>query len=322
MQASRADKLDVPSARGAGAPVAAPMDALREALVAGRNRDGGWGYYPGKASRLEPTCWALLSLSEPGDPEGAALAASALRLVANWQRDDGLLAEPGLPPNLAFNGLAGVAFATVRSSPLATSLGAGPEARLLAAIVGVRSKRWWSWFSPSGQDVSLVGWPWSENTYAWLEPTAWCTFALKLAGRRRHDAAALARVAEAEQVLRDRQSRAGGWNYGNGQVLGQDLRPYVPTTALALLALQDRRREQWVQRALDYLRASWRSELAGMALGLSLLCFRTLGGPADEVETALREAWRRTGCLGNHSVIGLASYALTAGKDGTVPFAL
>ncbi len=35
---------------------------MRRALLSAANADGGWGYYPGKASRLEPTCWALLAL--------------------------------------------------------------------------------------------------------------------------------------------------------------------------------------------------------------------------------------------------------------------
>ena len=37
-------------------------NSLSDALLRSRNEDGGWGYYPGKASRIEPTAWAALCL--------------------------------------------------------------------------------------------------------------------------------------------------------------------------------------------------------------------------------------------------------------------
>src|SRR6516164_2274376 len=79
---------------------------LADRLHRGRNDDGGWGYYPGKASRIEPTCWAALyfSRSETSKPD---LADGAARWLASRQRIDGFLDDlTGGPPNLGFNGLA------------------------------------------------------------------------------------------------------------------------------------------------------------------------------------------------------------------------
>ena len=45
------------------------LDALR----AGRNADGGWGYQAGHPSRLEPTAWAALALRIAGDEASGAL---------------------------------------------------------------------------------------------------------------------------------------------------------------------------------------------------------------------------------------------------------
>jgi hypothetical protein len=291
-------------------------DHLRDVLLAGRNPDGGWGYYAGKASRLEPTCWALLSLLEDRRPEDASLVDAGLRLLAKWQRADGLIAEPQLPPNLAFNGLASVALTAVRSSSLAPPAHDNVQLRLLDGIVGAKSEKLWNWNSPVRQDNSLVGWPWTEGAFAWVEPTAWCTLALKQASRRAGTPGSQARIEEAERLLFDRQCPEGGWNYGNSEVLGQQLHAYVPPTALALLSLRDRRESSQLRLALDYLLASWRREPAGMALGLSLLCFRAYGVPTGDVEAALAAAWQRSGFLGNHSVIGLARCALTAGTHG------
>jgi hypothetical protein len=43
---------------------------MRETLLSGTNPDGGWAYYHGHASRLEPTCWALLALHADAWPTG------------------------------------------------------------------------------------------------------------------------------------------------------------------------------------------------------------------------------------------------------------
>jgi hypothetical protein len=81
---------------------------MLEALVAGANPDGGWAYYPGHASRLEPTCWALLALLAQPSTAGREMAAHRDFLWRS-RRSDGLLLEQAVGeenrPNLAFNGL-------------------------------------------------------------------------------------------------------------------------------------------------------------------------------------------------------------------------
>ena len=60
------------------------MPPLALALREARNLDGGWGYYAGKSSRLEPTCWALLALGGEADVE----------VLQKWpSTKDGLLLE-------------------------------------------------------------------------------------------------------------------------------------------------------------------------------------------------------------------------------------
>jgi hypothetical protein len=71
------------------------ISEIREALRLRVNQDGGWGYYEGHASRLEPTCWALLGLHAASAIDASAVSASA-ELFRRWQREDGLLLEPEL----------------------------------------------------------------------------------------------------------------------------------------------------------------------------------------------------------------------------------
>src|SRR5262245_59995163 len=92
--------------KGTGLPQVAGLSSsviasLRDQLQKARNRDGGWGYYPGKSSRIEPTCWGLLALQEPQDVSGRAGGAAGFLLAQ--RRVGGLLIDGGidLPPNLA-----------------------------------------------------------------------------------------------------------------------------------------------------------------------------------------------------------------------------
>src|ERR1700730_7033890 len=55
------------------------LDFLRSS----QNPDGGWGYFPGKQSWLEPTVYAALSL------HGESESDQAWALLASWQQSDG-----------------------------------------------------------------------------------------------------------------------------------------------------------------------------------------------------------------------------------------
>ena len=75
-------------------------------------------------------------------------------------------------------------------------------------------------------------------------------------------------------MLADRCCLSGGWNYGNSNVLGKELSPYVPTTAVALLALQDRPALPEVVRSLEWLAGNWHRERSALALSLTLLAMQ------------------------------------------------
>src|SRR6185503_8853454 len=62
---------------------------------------------------------------------------------------------------------------------------------------------------------------------------------------------------------------------------------HVPTTAIALLALQQRRQDPAVVRSLAFLESHWHEEPSTLALGLSLICLRTYGRPADGIRSQL-----------------------------------
>jgi hypothetical protein len=283
---------------------------MREALVASANADGGWGYYPNHPSRLEPTCWALLALLAEDSADGSR-AATPGQFLLQSQRPDGLLLEPAMReegrPNLGFNGIA--ALLMREHEDLA------PEVFRRALVSGITQNKGVK--LPASelyrQDNGIQGWAWIDGSFSWVEPTCWCALALKKTALPSPDVRA--RISEAERLLADRCCKAGGWNYGNSNMLGQDLRPYVPTTALGLLALQDRRHEACVSRSLDHLVEHRLSEGSAMALALTSISLRAFGVPTDDVDHRLLLQWERTGFLGNSHLIAMALYSLTQGPQ-------
>jgi hypothetical protein len=281
---------------------------LRQRLVASANQSGGWGYYAAKSSRIEPTSWALLALDGTSDQDSGGwqtLAAPHVQFLAACQRGDGLFVDrPQLPPNFTANGAAACALAHLgpeRDSPLL--------ARLLDGIVSIKGV---AITAPDArQDNSLQAWPWIPDTFSWVEPTSWCLLALKKA-RPHHRDATEARIQEAEKLLVNRVCRNGGWNYGNAIAFGQDLRPYVPTTAVGLMALQDRAADPAVKLTLAYLERARLTEASAMALGLTAISLRLHGRPAADVEERLAGDVERAERVGNLQTLAMALYAISA----------
>lgn len=273
-------------------------DTLGLTLRRGRNADGGWGYYAGKRSRLEPTCWALLALKD-ADPQ----------VLRNWPVRDGLLLEQvDGGPNYAFHALAMLVLGARQVEHVT-----GNQA-LLDGIQRVKGVK----LPPSEinrQDNSIQGWSWIADTFSWVEPTAWCLLALKKSRQKAGSVINTQRIADAEALLIDRCCTGGGWNYGNANMLGKELEPYVPTTAIAMLSLQDRATEPAFVRSRDYLNRDAGSEKSSVALSLALIALRQLEQPGDGVVSELRQQLDTTVATGNQFAMALAFYALRAGQD-------
>ena len=218
-----------------------------------------------------------------------------------------MLERSGGEPNFAFHGLG-----------LLTLLVSGTEHRLgNSALVsslqnarGVQLKQ----SEYSTQNNSLQGWSWFQDTFSWVEPTAWCLIALKKSLTRSVEIDRK-RLAEAEAMLLDRSCAEGGWNYGTSNVLGKQHPAYVPTTAVALLALQDRKSDPLFKRGLDYLKRSSESEPSSVALSLACMTLGVLGEPTEAVASALSKQLPAATTLGNQCAQALALFALRRDHD-------
>lgn len=279
--------------------VSSERSALERYLLDSRNSDGGWGYYRGKASRLEPTSWALLALAgRSGSPEFG-------RALRDWPSSQGLLLEsPGAGSNFGFHAVALLALHTLHIEHQAGN------ASLVASLQQARgipldSARF------SRQDNSLQAWSWIGDTFSWVEPTAWSLLALKKWSRTKPSLVDTRRIAEGEAVLIDRACVLGGWNYGNSNMLGKELNPYVSVTAVGLLAMQDRMDHPAIERSRQVLERERLSERSGLALSLSLIALRVMGAACDDVMAALKRQVPTTLLVGNQLHLALSLYALS-----------
>lgn len=252
-----------------------------------RNADGGFGPQAGEASELEPTALAALAL---GDRDAKAW-------LAGEQRADGSFAiDVGPHVNDAATGLCALA------------LGAGDEReRALDHLERARASRVDS-TTAVPVDATAIGWGWTSGTASWVEPTARALWALRLARPSSR------RIGDAVNLLRDRASVGGGWNYGNREVLGEELPPFAQTTAVALIGLRGFDPDLEM-RGLGILRRLWRDESAGgLSLATAMAAFRIHGddSEAELVKASLQRLVERTGLEGD----GIASaWAALAASD-------
>jgi uncharacterized protein (DUF362 family) len=205
--------------------------------------EGGWGYAPGQPIRLEPTCLALLALAQDKETFQQAID-KGLAAVRKAALPDGAYRLPG-DREEAIWPTALVLF-------LQTRLGHDGEeiqrsaSRVLSWEGRNQSDR--AMEEVHDIDLKLVGWPWAENNFSWVEPTAWACLALRHAGHGAHP-----RVQEGLRLLLDRAFEDGGVNYGNRQVLGRRTEPIPGPTALMLLAVQGPGKEPRVGASVAYL---------------------------------------------------------------------
>jgi hypothetical protein len=284
---------------------------LRDRLLREARPAGGWSYYPGKSSRIEPTVWALLALAETSDADAVfqRIAAPHVQFLVERQGPDGLLRDgPEQLTNFTNDGL---------TACVLTHFG-GPDAPLQRLCEGIaRAKGEAVRQDRSPQDNSLQAWPWIPGTFSWVEPTSWCLLALK---KNRSRVRAEARILEAEKLLVNRSCTSGGWNYGNSVVFGQDLRAYVPTTAVGLLALQDHPMAPAVVAALTFLEGARLREPSGMALSMAAIALRLFGRAVENVDERLSAVVERAEQTGNIQTLAMVLYALSAEQHGVRAF--
>ncbi len=236
--------------------------ALRESLASRSLPDGGWGYIAGQAAHPEPTCLALLALAGDAQRFAEPIAAGLQALQVNATPDGSYRFARGRTEAAWPTALALFVRAVLGQTELERTI------ERLKAIRGRLIKADPEVADMIDIDVQLVGWPWAEGNFSWVEPTAWAVLALRRAG-----ASESPEVAEGLRLLIDRAFDEGGVNYGNRRVLGRMTEPIPTPTALMLLAVQGVENHPRIAAALRYLRTEAEHANDLEHLGWSRLAF-------------------------------------------------
>lgn len=197
-----------------------------ELLVNSASAGGGFGYRPDQPAHLEPSCLAAVALA--ADPAYAATLASAVASLEQHRNADGSYRLGRGRPQAVWPTALVLFTRGVFEHPAAELL------PIATKLLSVESKVVRSDTSDAGDiDAGLLGWPWAENTFSWVEPTAWACLALRAVGQSGHP-----RVQEGLRLLLDRAFDHGGANYGSRVILGKQTEPIPGPTCVLLLALQ------------------------------------------------------------------------------------
>lgn len=254
--------------------------ATADRLVRAQHSDGGWPYFARGDSALEPTATAVAALYGHGQHADAVRRGIDF-IAAQTARDGALRPQPTQRESTALAALAGTVL--VRC---------GGDRRVAERIAD--TLRDWSVRTLLDQDVfgndtSLRGFPWTPDTFSWVEPTAYGVLLFEALGR-----SAEPRIEECRRLLVDRAIPGGGWNYGNPKVFGTVLEPDPHTTAVALLALLDDPTRPAVREAVDYLRRQTPHVPSALTLGWMLMaraaCGDSIADDAAQLETLLTGA--------------------------------
>ena len=224
---------------------------LLEELRGRELRGGGWSFFGSRQVSLEATCLAILCLlaERPSEAQRLGKLLSAVQLAdGSWP---------------SFVGDRESSWTTALAVCVLNSVNDPSKARERGESWLLRSKgregHWfWRWkFKTADRNVHFdpdkFGWPWISGSASWVIPTAFSIIAIKQFTACNRSEASEKRIRLGVDMLLDRACGDGGWNSGNSVVYGVPLRPHIEATAIALLALQDERRSEVIQRSLAWL---------------------------------------------------------------------
>lgn len=269
---------------------AACFDLLRSREVGG----GGFAETPGGEYRPDATAWGTVALDSV-DACAADLHAARERLVAGQQEDGRISLAPGHPE--AFWPTAPAILALAHEEGLR-----GARERAIDFLLATAGEVWpIDPSSPLGHDTSLRGWSWVDGTHSWVEPTALSLLALRETGETRHP-----RYIEGFNLLLNRQLPSGGWNYGNTVGFGQELRPMVDATGLALAALAGSTSIEGVDRSVKYLQGRAMAVHAPFSLAWALIGLTAWRARPANASERIRESLERQPVTGEYPTSALA----------------
>jgi hypothetical protein len=294
------------------------LESAIDFLLKNQNADGGWGSVRGKGSNTESTSLSVLALKsanrdllEKSIERGIHWLVERQRVDGSWSLND-TSRVPSWSTAMAILALGlwpEYQNRTIKAANWVLQQEGNRPGLLAKVLFALSFKK----KAALNLNLDLVGWPWSSGTFSWVEPTSYYLIALKklrsqLAGTNVDD-----RIKQADLMIYDRMCRGGGWNYGNSEVLDENLWPYPDITAVALIALQDHGETDANKESLRALEGMLKDVHSGLALSWSVICLSLYGQDTGKWRNLLAETFEKTRFLGETKSVALAALALSDG---------
>jgi len=289
------------------------MDDVVARILDVQNRDGGWGFLPGKSSNTECTSLCLLALDSLGAEQPVANTKRGLDWLLQRQGAEGSWPLTASTNNASWTtALAIIALNRFPGHQLQTRTASrwllqqeGRTPGILARLVGT----FVSHKNTVALNPELKGWAWVPRTFSWVEPTSYALIALKQIRTYVATANIEERIHQGEMMIYDRMCNGGGWNYGNSKVFGEALWPYPDVTAVALVALQDHQLTQANQESVRALRRMMQETDSGLALCWGTICLSIYGDETSGWRRQIEKRFQMTGFLGETKTLALSLIA-------------
>ena len=233
---------------------------------------GGWASGNGNSANIETTCLALMALREAQGPvyeKSRGLLEHVQNPDGSWPAFAGDDSQGCWTTSLAF-----VALHAIQTRPGAVENG------LPWLLRNKGREGHWLWnlkFRFADRKVRFnpdkYGWSWFPGTVSWVIPTAFALIALQHSFQCCQSEPVSNRIQLGREMLFDRACPGGGWNAGNGVVLGSPLKPHIDATAIALIALANQTGHEATASGLTWLRQRYLECFSPYSLAWSVLAF-------------------------------------------------
>ena len=274
--------------------------------------DGGWSFSGSSQMSLETTCLASFSVLA----EQPSSVPHVVRPLLHAQLSDG--SWPSFVGDGEPSWTTALAICVLNSAN--DSSGARERGQSWLLKTKGREGGWfWRWkFKLADRavrfDPDRYGWPWLSGTASWVIPTAFSVIAIKQFTACSRTEVSERRIRLGVEMLLDRACVDGGWNSGNSVVYGVPLRPHVEATAIALLALQDERRTETIQRSLAWLKQQATVINSGSSLAWCILSLFVYQESVEALKNRLATIMGDGRDIRNNATLATGLLALKCGE--------
>jgi hypothetical protein len=288
------------------------MVKLLDLLLERQLPSGGWSFGDSRQAATEPTCLATLAISNDQMREKERATA----LLIRSQRADG--GWPTVEGDTESSWITALILSTaIVTNSMSTTTDAAFQ--WLLREKGRESHWLWRWkFKTTDRmvrfDPDKYGWSWTHGTGSWVIPTAFSVIAIKQYTVCARTEESERRVRIGVEMLYDRACIDGGWNSGNSVVYGFPLQPHVEATAIALLALQDERRNEVVEKSLRWLRQQTTTAQSASSLAWTILSLFTYKESIRQLQDRLSQMIGERAKIQNNATLAAVILALRCGE--------